>query len=100
MADGWQLASDGWQVTRGKSKGKLSETRGAEMCAKWAIFGGFGREKRGQKGVFWAPEAGKKALFAYRRGGWQAQRGFPARIGHYVISYPGPQSPPWGRGEG
>jgi hypothetical protein len=41
----------------------LSETRGSEMCAKWVILGGLGREKGGEKGVFWAQKAGKKAPF-------------------------------------
>jgi hypothetical protein len=64
------------------------------MGRKGVIFGGFGREKRGQKGVFWAPKAGKKALFAYRRAGWLAQGGFRARIGHYVSSSARPKSTP------
>ena len=38
------------------------------MGAKRAIFGSFRREKGGQKGVFWASKAGKKALFL-RTGG-------------------------------
>ena len=38
------------------------------MCVKGAIFGGFGQEKRGQKGVLGASEAGKKALFCVRKG--------------------------------
>ena len=46
----------------------VSETRGAEMGRKWVIFGGLGREKRGQKGVFWASKAGKKALFCVSEG--------------------------------
>ena len=46
----------------------MSETEGAEMGRKLAIFGGFRREKRGQKGVFWAPEAGKKAFFCVPEG--------------------------------
>ena len=50
------------------------------MGRKGAIFGGFGREKGGQKGEFGAPEAGKRRFFAYRRAGWLAQRGFRARI--------------------
>ena len=64
------------------------------MCAKWAILGGFGREKGGQKGVFWAPEAGKKALFAYRRAEWLEQGGFRARIRHYVSANARPKYNP------
>ena len=47
----------------GITTGILSETRGAEMCAKGVIFGGFGREKRGQKGVFLAPKSRGKGHF-------------------------------------
>jgi len=42
------------------------------MCAKGVIFGGFGRQKGGQKGVFGASEAGKKALFCLPEG-WMAR---------------------------
>ena len=54
------------------------------MCAKRVILRGFGQEKRGQKGVFGATKAGKKAFFACGRGDCWAQRGFQAQIGHYV----------------
>ena len=83
-----------WARAGGVNMGILSEQRGAEMCAKWVIFGGFGREKRGQKGVFWASEAGKRRFFAYRRGDWRAQGGFLAKIGHYVSSSARPKSTP------
>ena len=46
----------------------MSEKRGAEMCAKGVLFGGFRREKGGQKGVFRASKAGKKALFCVPEG--------------------------------
>ena len=58
------------------------------------ISGGFGREKRGQKGVFRASEVGKKAFFACGRGDWRAQRDFPARIGHYVSASARPKYTP------
>ena len=54
----------------------MSETEGSEMCAKGVIFGGFGREKRGQKGVFWASKAGEKALFGVRKGKMAGGEGF------------------------
>jgi hypothetical protein len=53
---------------RHPKKGNLSETEGSGMGAKRVIFGGFGREKRGQKGVFGASKAGKKGLFCVREG--------------------------------
>jgi len=37
--------------------GKVSDKKGAEMGEKGVIFGGFKREKGGQKGVFWASKA-------------------------------------------
>ena len=55
-------------AAKSDNTGIVSETTGAEMGAKGVIFGGFGREKGGQKGVFWAPEAGKKALFCVPEG--------------------------------
>ena len=64
------------------------------MCAKGVIFGGFGREKGGQKGVFGASEAGKRRFFACRRGDWRVQRGFRVRIGHYVSANARPKSTP------
>ena len=66
MADHWRVTGD--KRRGGKSKGNLSENRGAEIGRKGVIFGGFGREKRGQKGVFRAPKAGKKALFCVPEG--------------------------------
>ena len=60
-----------WLFGRGRAgiySGTLSEQRDAEMCAKGVIFGGFGREKGGQKGVFGASKAGKKALFCVPEG--------------------------------
>jgi hypothetical protein len=44
---------------RNPKKVTLSEKEGAEMGAKRVILGGFGREKRGQKGEFGASKAGK-----------------------------------------
>jgi hypothetical protein len=41
------------------------------MGRKWGIFGGFGREKRGQKGEFRASKAGENATFLPIRG-WLA----------------------------
>jgi len=75
-------------------KGNLSDTRGAEIGRKWVIFGGFGREKGGQKGVFAAPKAGKRRFFACRRGDWRAQRVFGVKIGHYVSASARPKSTP------
>ena len=46
----------------------MPEQEGAEMGRKGVVFGGFGREKRGQKGVFGASKAGKKALFCVPEG--------------------------------
>jgi hypothetical protein len=46
------------------------------MGRKGVIFGGFGREKRGQKGVFLAPEAGKRALFCVPEGWMAGAEGF------------------------
>ena len=46
----------------------VPENGGAEMGRKGVIFGGVGREKRGQKGAFGAPEAGKKAPFGVPEG--------------------------------
>ena len=48
--------------------GNMADNRGAEMCEKRVIFGGFGREKGGEKGVFGASKAGKKAFFCVREG--------------------------------
>jgi hypothetical protein len=73
---------------------------GAEMCAKRVIFGGFWREKGGEKGVFRASEGRKRRFFACGRGNWRARRRFRARIGQYVISHPGPVSPPRGSWKG
>jgi len=64
------------------------------MGRKGVIFGGFGRQKRGQKGVFGAPEAGKRRFSACGRGDWRAQRGFRDRIGHYVSASARPKSTP------
>ena len=64
------------------------------MCAKGVIFGGLGWEKGGQKGVFRASKAEKKAPFACGRGNWRAQRGFRAIIGHYVSAKARPKSTP------
>ena len=47
----------------GTITGNLSETRGAVMCVKWVIFGGFGRENGGEKGAFGASKAEKRRLF-------------------------------------
>ena len=60
-----------WLFGRGRAgitTGKVSDKRGAEMCAKGVIFGGFGRENGGQKGAFRASKAGKKVLFCVREG--------------------------------
>jgi len=46
------------------------------MCAKGVIFGGFGREKGGQKGAFGASKAGKKALFCVPKGKFWVAEGF------------------------
>ena len=53
---------------RGINTGKVSDKREAEMCAKGVIFGGFGREKGGQKGVFGASKVRKKAFFCVPEG--------------------------------
>ena len=46
------------------------------MGRKGVIFGGVGREKGGQKGVFRAPEAGKRALFCVPEGKLAGAEGF------------------------
>ena len=56
--------------------GKLSENGGAKMCAKWVIFGGFGREKGGEEDVLWASKAGKMVLFCAREGWMAGGEGF------------------------
>ena len=64
------------------------------MGRKGVVFGGFGREKRGQKGAFGASKAEKKTFFACGRGDWRAQEGFRAKIGHYVSANARPKSTP------
>ena len=71
---GTSLAGHTHRYGAGTNTGKLSDNGGVEMCAKWVIFGGFGRQKGGEKGVFWASEAWKKAPFRVPEG-WMADAG-------------------------
>jgi len=64
------------------------------MGRKGVIFGGFGREKRVRRAYLGLRKPGKGRFFACRRGGWLAQRGFRARIGHYVSASARPKSTP------
>ena len=48
--------------------GQLVRNRGLGNVQKMVILGDLGREKEGQKGVFWASEAGNKAPFCVREG--------------------------------
>ena len=84
----------------GTNTGNVSDNRGSVMYAKRVIMGGFRQEKGGGKGVFCASEAGKTAFFACGRGNWGSQRGFRARLGHYVITRPRSESPPGGDAKG
>ena len=79
--------------------GILSETRGAEMCAKGAVFGGFGREKGGQKGAFGALEAGKKAFFACGKGKLGVGEGISGQNRTLCHIMPPPGISLWGRSE-
>ena len=56
--------------------GNVSETMGSKMGAKGVVLGGLGREKGGEKGVFVASEAGKKALFGVPEGKLAGGEGF------------------------
>jgi len=66
------------------------------MGQKWGIFGGFGREKRGRKGEFRAPEAGKKALFYVPEGWLAGTEGFSAQNRTLCPKPLPPRKSPWG----
>ena len=69
-----------------------------QRARKWAGKGRFSGGLGGKRGVrrayfgLWKPE--KRRFFSCGRGDWQAQRGFRARIGHYVSASARPKSTP------
>jgi hypothetical protein len=67
------------------------------MCAKWVILGGFGQEKRGKKGVFWPPEAGKKASFCVPEGCLACRERFPDQKRTLCLGEPPPENHPRGQ---
>ena len=70
------------------------------MGAKGVILGGFGLEKGGQKGVFWASKAGKKALFCVREEKLGVTEGFSGQTRTLCHNTPPLGITPGGRCEG
>ena len=81
-------------LASGFNTGNVPETECSEMRAKRVIFWGFRLQKGGEKGVFGASKDAKRHFWACGRGHWRAQRGFRARIGHYVSANARPKSTP------
>ena len=67
--------ADNWQLANGINKDNLSESRGAEVCAKRVIFGGFFGKRGVRMGHLRASKQAKSHLFARRWDG-RGHRGY------------------------